>query len=705
MKTLKHQSRRNMKNNTKKKGGMYRFKKIYYSLVNDIDALKKMEEERKKTEKKARKKEKKEAQRLASMREPTDSEIEEADKIVQDKLLENTIFKVRSVMRDEAENLKKEKDAEKARKDAEKAARKAAAEKAKPDAIDEKKQRTLDNESRRLENIRIKAEKENAKLEQIYKMIDNNDQMKIDANTIDKHHLLHIACEKNSMSSFESLLNANPNIEEVYDGKTPLNHAIEHNHPEIIQLLLDHGASTKEIYTKIENLDNSVFKLLLKNISKKLGDVASILQKQDLCAIIKKTFSTFSTSRDEQKYCTVFILLSLLCKAYDDFCDIVIKGGKAIQLNVTSISQYKYNSDDIDIIIIPKYEYIHLESIAQEIGDFIVGVTGFSLLNVPDPSNIIKISYQSQEDGRFVALADIGYGYHKLTPSVRDKLYKDFIRKDDFKFSGLIGSIKYLRLGNLILEKLYYIYAYSENNPLFLRQTEQVKQNMEYIKNTQASINTQKEIVASLYKYKNSLYKYKKTPNFDAVLNRLKEPYKTELQKTTDPDQIESRFIKQKKDNINGLENGLVDTINGKIIIRGLNPVNKELDFNMSEYIKYYILVQLTHKGSLYCVNDDKTLCVDIGNNHFLEKSREHLFTLATKMTSSDPGKMGQSELPKNPKQMLNMIINQYHTLFPENSNDHMMDTLIIHSILHHTWYKPAIYRKNTRGEQYLFRQ
>lgn len=707
MKTLKHQSKGNRKNNTKKKGGMDRLKKIYYSLINDIDALKKMEEERKKQEKKARKKERKEAERLASMREPTEEEIAEEIEKRESSLLKSTISKMRPFIIEETENLKKEKEAaEKAKKDAERAAEKAkreaekaAAEQAKLDAIAEETKRRQLKESRRLEHMnRIeskKTEKEKAELENIYKMIDSNMQMTIDANIIDKHHLLHVACEKNSITSFESLLNANPNIEEVYEGKTPLDHAIEHNHPEIIQLLLDHGACTKEIYKKMENLDNNIFKLILKHISQKLidGGVADILQNSDLCAIIKKTFSTFSTSRDEQKYCTVFILLALLCKAYHDFCDIVIKGGKAIQLNVTSSN---YNSDDIDIIIIPKYEYIHLETIAQEIGDFIASITGFSLLNVPDPSNIIKISYQSQQDGRFVALADIGYGYHKLTPSVREKLYRDFIRKDDFKIGGLTGSIKYLRLGNLILEKLYYIYAYSEDNPLFLAQTDQVKKDMEYIKNTQETINKQKEIVTSLRKYKLNR-------KFDAVLEGLSESYKTQLA-STDTEQIETRFIKQKMDNIKSLENGLVDK-SGKVTVRGLNPVYNELRFKMGEYIKQFALVQREYRGTVYCINDDPNLCVDVGNNHFLEKSREHLFILAKYMTSRDPGKMDKTDLPKDPDQMLSMIINQYNTLFPEKSNDPMMDELIKYSILHHEWFKPTIWRKNSMGKTYVFRE
>ena len=52
---------------------------------------------------------------------------------------------------------------------------------------------------------------------------------------------------------------------------------------------------------------------------------------------------------------------------------------------------------------------------------------------------------------------------------------------------------------------------------------------------------------------------------------------------------------------------------------------------------------------------------------------------------------------------MLRQFVDHYYSVFGLK-RDEMMDELIKYSILHHTWYNPAIYRKPAKGEPYLFR-
>jgi hypothetical protein len=447
----------------------------------------------------------------------------------------------------------------------------------------------------------------------------------------------------------------------------------------IVENVITNNTSTKDDVFHLDSvapLDTETFRDTLINITAKLD--VSLIRDENVCSHITKVFPTFATKSYEKQYCIVFLLIAMLTQAFDEFCTIVIKGGKAIQLNFSAVH---YPSDDIDVIIIPKYDSVDCKIIAQEAAKFIETATGFSILDVPAPSNIMKISYKApstyDRPEKYIALADIGYGYNELKPELREKLYKDFKTADLADF----GNIKYLPSGNLILEKLYYIYAYSASSPLFKMQSDLVRNNMEYIRITNEKIDYQNTIVASLKKYKTSR-------KMDDVLSELSDTYKEQLNNADNLTM--DRLIAQKNDNINIMK---VGNLNKKGKIKGINGATYELQYGMGEYIKQFSLVQLEHMSPKYCVNDNPEECVEYGNNHFLEKSREQMLKLAGILSG---GKV-------DPEVMLRQFVDHYYSVFGLK-RDEMMDTLIIHSIVHHEWFKPAIYRKPVKGEPYLFR-
>ena len=574
-----------------------------------------------------------------------------------------------AIQQAEADRKAREGNMRKAEEDAKEAAKKAANKAAKKARIEA--ENAPKNKKTKYSSVMVESKiaEETQLLDNIKNTIMENQPITevLKPSFINKHHLLHLAVQNNSVISLQSLLQFGPKID-VFDNdhKTPLQIAVETENHELVQFLVENGASFKNI-----PLDSKTFGMILNHKTDKLD--VSWIHEENVCSHITKVFPTFANKSYEKQYCIVFLLIAMLTNAYSDFCDIVIKGGKAIQLNFTAVH---YPSDDIDVIIIPKYEYVDCKMIAQTAAQFIERVAGFSILDVPAPSNIMKISYKVGP-AKYIALADIGYGYNELKAELREKLYKDFRTAD---FAGF-GTIKYLPAGNLILEKIYYIYHYSASSPLFEKQSAHVRNNLEYIRSTNEKIDHQNAIIASLIKYKKSW-------KMDDVLNGMSDAYKEQF--VGKNVEIIDRVIKQKLDNINIMKVGNLNK-NGKI--KGINGATHELKYGMDKYIKQFALMQREYMSTSYCVDNNPEHCIDIGNNHFLEKSREQLWYLAGILS----GGTNQRDV------MLRQFVHQYHSVFG-GEPDVIMDTLIIHSILHHTWYKPAIYRKNTRGEQYLFR-
>jgi hypothetical protein len=127
--------------------------------------------------------------------------------------------------------------------------------------------------------------------------------------------------------------------------------------------------------------------------------------------------------------------------------------------------------------------------------------------------------------------------------------------------------------------------------------------------------------------------------------------------------------------------------------IKGIHIATYELQHGMDKYMKQFALVQREYMSTSYCVNDDPEQCVEYGNNHFLEKSREQMLKLAGILSGGTTDRAV----------MLRQFVDQYYSVFGFE-RDEMMDTLIIHSIVHHTWYNPTIYRKPSQGKPYLYR-
>jgi len=206
-----------------------------------------------------------------------------------------------------------------------------------------------------------------------------------------------------------------------------------------------------------------------------------------------------------QRYCTLFLIIGFLTRLYEPICQIIMKGGKALQLNLAAFS-----SNDFDILIIPPFSTtvrqcqktaifkgvdsatiietirklilrrsgdIDLSSlsyrdIVQDIADLIIYFTTpfhekpifFQKSN--DVVNIIKISFKIERFDRMESAIDLSYGYEKIPEILKNKLYypKSFIKKDFHFFTSFqittCFNICYMSLWQLIFDKLYYFYFY-----------------------------------------------------------------------------------------------------------------------------------------------------------------------------------------------------------------------------------------------------
>lgn len=109
-------------------------------------------------------------------------------------------------------------------------------------------------------------------------------------------------------------------------------------------------------------------------------------------------------------FCATLFLLGLVSRVLKemDMCTLLIKGGKAIQ-GVTMNSRAHYQSDDIDISVIPHLPNVKATSYARFVSHVIQTlIPPMTELDVPrEKGSIIKLSVSTGENR--VAVADIGY--------------------------------------------------------------------------------------------------------------------------------------------------------------------------------------------------------------------------------------------------------------------------------------------------------
>jgi hypothetical protein len=205
-----------------------------------------------------------------------------------------------------------------------------------------------------------------------------------------------------------------------------------------------------------------------------------------------------------QHFCSVFLIIGFLTRIYEPICQIILKGGKALQLNLGSFS-----SDDLDILIIKKPVYKSIRKCKKNTS--FNGITGIQIINIlrkcvldrqddmitnsdlsivedianliiyfttpngerpiffqkhVESSNIIKISFN--RDKYKNPIADLSYGYDKIPDILKHMIYEQvsnsFITKDfDFLLPFFITTcitVRYMRLHSIIFEKLYYFHLY-----------------------------------------------------------------------------------------------------------------------------------------------------------------------------------------------------------------------------------------------------
>ena len=149
------------------------------------------------------------------------------------------------------------------------------------------------------------------------------------------------------------------------------------------------------------------------------------INEVNACGIItEKVPIFFKEELDEtfhKYYCMVFIIIGILSKKLKQYCDIVIKGGKAIQL-VTS-GKIEHKSNDIDIVIYckgdPSQKKNRAHDIAINIAEFIKWINPHlvSIDIVRDTASIVKVSLDvdslhntsSGKRGHKKAILDINY--------------------------------------------------------------------------------------------------------------------------------------------------------------------------------------------------------------------------------------------------------------------------------------------------------
>jgi hypothetical protein len=109
-------------------------------------------------------------------------------------------------------------------------------------------------------------------------------------------------------------------------------------------------------------------------------------------------------------FCATLFLMGLVSHILKDMnmCTLLIKGGKAIQ-GVTMNSRAHYQSDDIDISVIPHLPNVKASSYARFVSHVIQTlIPPMTELDVPrEKGSIIKLSVSTGENR--VAVADIGY--------------------------------------------------------------------------------------------------------------------------------------------------------------------------------------------------------------------------------------------------------------------------------------------------------
>jgi hypothetical protein len=232
------------------------------------------------------------------------------------------------------------------------------------------------------------------------------------------------------------------------------------------------------------------------------------MMKVNTCKYLKSKISAFEVTESAKSYkesiCLVTLLFSYLSSLLEFTCNIVVKGGRAMQIALSSRKRYdpirkrnipsvtyirKYPSNDIDFLILPESKRLQdSQLIALRIGEFIDWLTNFSdaygnpqtmfsFIHLPKPKlpvqsnpeiptegSIVKmsISVSGERGNKFIAISDIGYITSEHSEIFESNPIKTII-DDNPQNPGFLLSVN---PQNLFLEKTYYIVKYISKNYL-----------------------------------------------------------------------------------------------------------------------------------------------------------------------------------------------------------------------------------------------
>ena len=223
--------------------------------------------------------------------------------------------------------------------------------------------------------------------------------------------------------------------------------------------------------------------------------ILRLYYEEDICEIVKNIIPKYATNSDwPPALCILMFLVGCLTKILYGECNILVKGGKAVQIALSEIPQmshdksvYKeipeYVSNDVDITIVSSNHYSQRD-IALQIGYFIQWVTThplysklpmFSIRDLPKPKaddtpdvgSVVKISLDKksmgEKTGRYVAMMDIGYvsPEKKFNLSDNPEYYITTSVHLPFKVKKYSGFFNLQRIDNLLFERIYYSVKYT----------------------------------------------------------------------------------------------------------------------------------------------------------------------------------------------------------------------------------------------------
>jgi hypothetical protein len=300
-------------------------------------------------------------------------------------------------------------------------------------------------------------------------------------------------------------------MEPKYDDKMPKDIALEKGHNDCVEILEENQLKIDEEWHK-ELIVRQKFETDFDNFIQKdkaefwmdffdkdelirtKHELLNLMAKPDIYDIIVQKFPAFllwdddKLSEDELNYikpslCVLFLLIGILTeKLYQD-CTILLKGGKAIQMVLSQMSEIsKYNSNDYDISIIINPSSRHsAQEIASQIGRLVVWILSeddglakkYSMLHKEDEM-LVKVS-AILPDNKYYAIMDINY--KPLDQNIGVIYSENTAEKEDF-FPGFSVKQKFVypNLDALIEERLYWLMIF-KNTPV-MRGIEQIRRNL-----------------------------------------------------------------------------------------------------------------------------------------------------------------------------------------------------------------------------------